>query len=409
MGSRKLRNQLRRGQCPGARQLLPRPAPRRRRWTEAGDGWVLPQALRTLSGREPRAPAGPANRRPPGRGRRGSSQAPGRVARGRPGQPPPQRAPPPPPRSPRRGEGAGAAGARNGPAAPSAARERRELEGAGRHGRRTCARRAWVWVRGAGAAGARGRGTPATLDSASPAAEVSAPRTMVSGGRALPPRPPLALSFSPPPTRRAGRGRAGGGAGAAGSTAGTRRCRRVGPGRVGLGRGRRTFGRGALGQDRRPRVSGTWTESAVPPGTSRRRLASSPLLHARGRPAPGCPPNRPLLPPWPLPPSRLPPAAAFPALAPPRRPPLPSRGTDPASGNSGCGALTVEFLPPLCCNAGGVSVRPGSAQWCQGVGFHLCTGMEGPASAVFFSSNSALSRFPRLRLRSEFITLSAGH
>lgn len=183
MGSRKLRNQLRRGQCPGARQLLPRPAPRRRRWTEAGDGWVLPQALRTLSGREPRAPAGPANRRPPGRGRRGSSQAPGRVARGRPGQPPPQRAPPPPPRSPRRGEGAGAAGARNGPAAPSAARERRELEGAGRRGRRTCARRAWVWVRGAGAAGARGRGTPATLDSASPAAEVSAPRTMVSGGR----------------------------------------------------------------------------------------------------------------------------------------------------------------------------------------------------------------------------------
>lgn len=90
------------------------------------------------------------------------------------------------PAEPVRGERGGAAGSQNGAAARSAERERREPEGAGKRGL-ACARRAWVGVRRTGAAAARGRGTPATLDSASPDAGVAAPRIMVSGGSAPPP------------------------------------------------------------------------------------------------------------------------------------------------------------------------------------------------------------------------------
>ena len=281
----------------------------RGRGTVAGDEWVLAQGPRTLSGRAPRAPAGPANRRPAGRRRakrRWRTRAPGGRVRSRPGPPSRLPAPPTPPcsrrgrRSPREGRARGAAGARNGPAAGSAERERREPERAGRRGR-ACARRAWVGVRRAGAAGARGRGTPATLDSASPDAGAAAPRIMVSGGSAPPPASFFSffLSATDAPGGKGPRKRRRGSCGF------YRWNPSLSAGRAGpRGPGERAVnvwaggGGGAAGLGLLVRVRGPDRPLEAP-------AVSSPLLHVRGRLEPGCPPNRPLLPRRPF--SRVPP------------------------------------------------------------------------------------------------------
>lgn len=228
----------------------------------------------------------------------------------------------------------------------------------------------WVWVgeeRGRPGARAEDAGYPGQRTARRGRCAAAADHG--EWGRAPPPPPPLFLSFAPGPTRRAGRGRAGGragAAGAAGSTAGIRRCRGAGGSR-------------ALCPGPRPR-----------PGPSRRPLASAPRgVHAAGR-RPECPTKPPSPPSTPAPaamPAAAPslPLPLSPAHARTLRPPLrawgtafPSRGADrPRVGNSGVWALNgwSQGSPRRARRPGGVS-----ACW--------------PAPAWLCTAAAAAGRFP---------------
>lgn len=379
---------------------------------------VLAEPPRTLSSRAQRAPAGPAPRRPVGRGRRCTGvrvclwREPGLYIAARPaggaggGGSRRRLARAPLPRRParaafREARERGRGGARRAPETALQRGARARARGGGARGGGEAGRGRGRGGGGDGAAGARGgsagRGTLATLDSASPAAGVAAPPAMVSGRRAPPASAAAAPSSSPPPTRRAGRGPSG------------RRRRRGGlrvrplepvavggPGRAGLGRGRRTFaGGGRAGRARAP-VSPAPRSCPAPPGAGRR--VQPPVACT-------CPPRRP---------PRLAAAAPRSRSGPARwTAPLFARDRPRRGTHAGSGALTVEFPPARSLQEPGVCLRAASPGLHGGVGVGCPRVNRGERASLLHSlpPPSAPPRnrcLRRLRLISRFMRLSAG-